>query len=214
MTRGPLIALEGIDGSGTTTQAERLQTHLTATGHRAHLTLEPSTGPVGKLIRRVLIAEEKLDDASLALLFAADRLDHWRREIEPACRGGMVVITDRHLLSSLAYQSLDLPRSWVESINQRATAPDLTLFLRVSPNTAAERRAKRGGPTERFDGQSTQERVAASYEAAMSSPLMGPTEVIDGDVGPQGVAEALAEHVGRFLAQWPAPAAPRGSDHQ
>src|SRR5690242_1367991 len=110
------IVLEGIDGSGTTTQAARLAQTLQARGARVHATREPSTGPVGRLLRQALtgtlVADERpvqLDFCTLALLFAADRMDHVRREIEPALARGEVVISDRYDLSSLIYQSETSP---------------------------------------------------------------------------------------------------------
>src|SRR4051812_35922446 len=103
--QGRLIALEGVDGAGTTTQAQRLAVLL---GARAHVTREPSGGPLGQLLRQLLSgAHADLDPAAVALLFAADRLDHLSREVEPALARGQHVITDRYLLSSLAYQTVD-----------------------------------------------------------------------------------------------------------
>src|SRR5688572_30541516 len=79
---GLLIAIEGIDGAGTTTQARRLVEWLEASGRPAHLTREPSTGPIGELLRRMLGgAFAPVDAGAVALLFAADRLDHLAREV-------------------------------------------------------------------------------------------------------------------------------------
>src|SRR5690349_6199392 len=98
---GLLIAVEGADGAGTTTQCRRLVDWLRASGREAHLTREPSTGPVGALIRQVLAGTHaSFDPTALALLFAADRLDHIAREIAPARDRGAVVVTDRYVLSS------------------------------------------------------------------------------------------------------------------
>src|SRR5688500_15875611 len=89
--RGAFIVLEGLDGAGTTTQLGRLAEALRARGQRVHTTCEPSTGPIGALIRQALTGRlglpggrGPLDDATLALLFAADRTDHLAAEIMPA----------------------------------------------------------------------------------------------------------------------------------
>ena len=109
--RGRFIVLEGIDGSGTTTQLERAVACVAGLGHRATATREPSDGPVGHLLREALLGRlhmpdgEKLDGRTMALLFAADRIDHLQREIEPQLAAGTSVLSDRYLLSSLAYQA-------------------------------------------------------------------------------------------------------------
>src|SRR5690606_16369979 len=95
---GRFFVFEGLDGSGTTTQAERLARRLVASGRRAHLTAEPSTGPVGLQLREILAGRlqggrgQPWDRRVLGLLFAADRLDHWRSEIEPLLAEGVDVV--------------------------------------------------------------------------------------------------------------------------
>ncbi|MBI3183807.1 MAG: dTMP kinase [Myxococcales bacterium] len=165
--RGRFIVLEGIDGAGTTTQAKAIARALRLRGHPVLVTQEPSRGPVGRLIRRALAHELSLPDDSLALLFAADRMEHLSREISPALSEGRWVICDRYALSSLAYQGAVLPVGWVEEINRRAARPDLTLFLDVSTRTAALRRAERGGAPELFDAARSQRRIAVAYLRAI-----------------------------------------------
>ncbi len=168
--RGKLIALEGIDGAGTTTQGTLLTQHLGDAGAPAHLTCEPSTGPVGKVIRQALRMElGEVDPAVVALLFAADRVDHLRREVEPMLARGTHVVTDRYVYSSLAYQGIDLEPTWVATANRLATEPDLTIYLRVEPELALERRAARGGAEELFDANETQVKVAATYDRLFGS---------------------------------------------
>jgi dTMP kinase len=158
---GKLIVLEGIDGSGTTTQALRLARHF----GDMHVTHEPSDGPVGLLIRQVLRGDyAPFDHTALALLFAADRRDHLRREIEPRLEKGEHVITDRYLLSSLVYQSLFVDIEFVRGINAKLRQPDLTLLLRVPVDVAMDRRLTRGQPDELFDPIEQQKRIAAHYE--------------------------------------------------
>lgn len=184
------IVLEGIDGSGTTTQAARLGRKLAA-----QVTREPSQGPIGAELRKVLGGHLVVDDGAIALLFAADRLDHLAREIEPQLSAGVHVVSDRYLLSSLAYQSLTVGRSFVEAINQRARKPDLTLLLDVPVEVAAARRRSRGGPPELFDADAFQARVAEAYraEAHRLQAAGEPIVIVDGTPDPDRVFAALEQ---------------------
>lgn len=172
--RGRFLVLEGLDGAGTTTQARLLAEVLRRAGRRVHLTSEPSGGPVGALVRQVLtrrvsgIRGRGFDPEALALLFAADRLDHYRAEVEPRLAEGRDVVSDRYALSSLAYQSLTTgdPR-WVGAVNARAPAPDLTIFLRVRPAVAWRRRFAESGGRELYEVPALQRRVARSYERCL-----------------------------------------------
>ena len=100
----------------------------------------------------------------MALLFAADRMEHLRTEIEPTLAQGVHVISDRYVMSSMAYQSVELPLDWVETINRHARPPDLTVLMRVSPETAAHRRGLRGGADELYDQLRIQKQVAENYD--------------------------------------------------
>ena len=129
------IAMEGLDGSGGTTQTRLLADWLKAKGiSEVHTTAEPSSGPVGRFIRTALNPEHEasaIGDAVLPFLFAGDRRDHLDREIIPALQRGAVVITDRYYHSSLAYQSLAVGLPAVASLNERFRAPDITIDFQV-----------------------------------------------------------------------------------
>lgn len=166
---GRLVVVEGIDGAGTTTQAGRLHAALRDQGRDAHLTREPSDGPVGRLLRELLAGRHQpVDATTMALLFAADRADHLQREVEPALARGAVVISDRWYHSSLAYQGTEEDRQWIRVLNARARRPDLTIFLEVPAETAAARRAADLRPEELYDRIETQRRVAAGYRAVVA----------------------------------------------
>ncbi|HUK66190.1 MAG TPA: dTMP kinase [Anaeromyxobacteraceae bacterium] len=207
---GRFFVLEGLDGAGTTTQARLLTAWLKSRGRRVHVTAEPSGGPVGALVRQVLTRRvvgggndgASLDPCALALLFAADRLDHAAVEIAPRLAGGSDVVSDRFTLSSLAYQSLTCraPR-WVEAINARALVPDLTLFLEVSPRTAVRRRFAASDRREIFEVPTFQRRVAQAYRAGIARlRAMGQrVVVVDGERPVEEVTAALARVVSRFL---------------
>lgn len=167
--RGKLIVLEGIDGAGTTTQLTAAVAFLGSLGQQAVATREPSQGPIGRLLREALLGGHlvpdgsRMDGRTMALLFAADRVDHLQREIEPHLARGTSVVSDRYLLSSLAYQAEEADRAWVASLARGVPAPDLTLLIDVPVAVAAGRRAAAGRPVERYDADSYLARVAANY---------------------------------------------------
>jgi len=201
-----LIVLEGLDGAGTTTQARRLVDDLAARGRRAHLTREPSDGPVGRLIREMLtgghaIAGQAIAQTTFGLLFAADRMDHLQREVEPALAAGAVVVSDRWYHSSLAYQGTGAERAWIARLNERARRPDLTLLLRVRPEVAAARRVAAGRAQELFEDLPMQERVAAGYEAVVAELTAAGERiaVLDGEATPDEVAAQIAALIAPYL---------------
>jgi dTMP kinase len=197
--RRPFIVLEGIDGSGTTSQVSALAQALRARGHRVVETREPSDGPVGRLLReRLDVRQEALAPEVLALLFAADRLDHVQREVEPALAAGAVVLSDRYILSSWAYQGLSCDPTWLRALNARAPWPDSTLLLRVPAEVALERvrarRAATGAATERFDDPALQHRLAQAYDGFLAEIGLPGVVGIDGTSSPESVTGALLEH--------------------
>jgi len=178
---GHFVVLEGIDGAGTTTQTARLAESLRRQGLLVRATREPSDGPIGALIRQVLtgrVVVPASSDAgtaplgweSMALLFAADRMDHVESEIAPFIARGGVVISDRYDASSLAYQSVTSgraegdPLAWIRALNQRARRPDLTIVLDISADTAAARRAQRGEAAQIYDANDVQRALAVFYK--------------------------------------------------
>lgn len=184
MTRGRFIVLEGLDGAGTTTQAARLVDALTAAGRPTLRTAEPTTGPVGRLIRTSLAAApESPAVESLPWLFAADRADHLQRLVEPALAEGRWVVSDRYAPSSLAYQSLTLPLRSVWALNHTFRAPDALLFVRVAPEVALERIERRGAAREIYERRDRLVAIADAYERvlALLADEGWPVTMIDGE---------------------------------
>ncbi len=170
--KGFFLVLEGIDGSGTTTIGRMLESELKSKGINAHYTFEPTFGPVGSLIKNILSRrvvmnsgdrKELFDQKSVALLFAADRLDHIKNEIEPLLGKGFVVISDRYKYSSYAYQSLFAKESWVYEINRFAIDPDLLLFLDVDIKTGLKRVGIRGNVKEIYEKADLLRKVRKNY---------------------------------------------------
>jgi len=201
LKRGRFLVLEGIDGAGTTTQAAALDAALRARGEKSLVTCEPSNGPVGMLLRQALSGRLRghggpMDQTTLALLFAADRADHVAQEIVPALLAGVTVICDRYVLSSIAYQGLDLEFEGVAAMNARAPAPDLTIFLDVPPLTAQRRRAGTRGRQELFDALKLQKRIDRNYRRAIAHGLHGEAFVmIDGTQAVEAVTAAIAQAI-------------------
>jgi dTMP kinase len=198
---GRFVVLEGIDGSGTTTQAARLAAALRASGHAVVSTREPSDGPIGVVLRQALTRRlVGLSDRVLALLFAADRLDHLASVVEPALAQGKVVVSDRYVLSSLAYQGMRLPLRWVEALNAAARPADLTLYLDVDAGTAARRRHGRGGTEELFDADEVQRAVARAYGRVARKHARAQRVVwVDGRGAPDEVAREILSRVRAVL---------------
>jgi dTMP kinase len=145
-TNGFFIALEGGDGAGKSTQAEALAEWIRAKGHEVVLTREPGATPVGKRLRSILldVSSAGLSHRAEALLYAADRAEHVDTVVRPALERGAVVISDRYIDSSVAYQGAgrDLSPTEIARINRWATdglVPHLTVLLDIAPDIARER---------------------------------------------------------------------------
>jgi dTMP kinase len=199
-SRGLFVVLEGIDGSGTTTQARRLVRRLRRRGHSATFTFEPSSGPIGKHIRKCLHHEIVATPQNIALMFASDRLDHYEHTIAPLLDQGHIVVCDRYVMSSLAYQSVEGSNKWVASINRYAPRPDLTILLDVSVDVAAGRRRARGGNKELFDLRRFQRQVATNYRLLAKSKRDGLRVTVNGKQTPRQVAAAIDKQMERLWA--------------
>ena len=168
--------LEGIDGSGTTTQVARLADRLRAMRVMVRSTREPSDGPVGNLVRQVLTGRVVVPGgrspgwSTMALLFAADRMDHVESEILPFIASGGVMVSDRYDASSLAYQSVSSgieakdAVEWIRSLNRNVRRPDITIVLDLPPELAAERRVNRGDAAQLYEQSEMQRELAAFYK--------------------------------------------------
>ena len=162
------LVVEGLDGSGGTTQAARLATWLRVQGRTVVETCEPSPGPIGRFIRASLgDPAREVSDAALSWLFAADRHDHLAGVVLPALNAGSDVVSDRYLLSSLAYQGASVGLARVAELNADFRAPDLTIFLELDPVVSLARVTSRGAPAERFEALDRLTTVRAAYMSAL-----------------------------------------------
>ena len=194
---GVFICLEGLDASGKTTHSKLLVRKLRKMGLTARYTREPSNGEIGRLIRKMILKrEERTKIAIEALLFAADRLDHIQREIVPSLARGEIVVSDRYLYSSLAYQGgagLDL--DWIEELNKFALKPDLALYIDVPPEVAIKRLSREKSVMERLE---TQRRVREIYLQMVKD---GRVVYVDGNRAIRDVSREILDIVKEFLKE-------------
>ena len=142
MQQSLFIVLDGIDGSGTSTHSKLLTGFLSLKGLKTYLTQEPSNSDVGKLLRTYL-KDNKIPASIDALLFAADRVLHYHNDIKKKLEEGYIVISDRYLESSIAYQSSQsesISVEWVKSLNKFAGRADLTIILDIDPKLSLTRK--------------------------------------------------------------------------
>jgi dTMP kinase len=191
---GAFICIEGLDGSGKTTQAKLLVAKLRKS-HNAVYTAEPSRGKIGAFIRnRCLYGEKRLSTVVEALLFAADRIEHVENVVLPALKQGKLVVSDRYLYSSLAYQGVSgLSLEWIETINAHALKPDLAVFIDVDPKTVMDRLKPKRSVMENME---TQQKVRNIY---MKFVAKGDLVRLDGDRAKPEVTEALSTVLLKFL---------------
>ncbi len=191
--RGRLITVEGIDGSGKSTQARMLAERLEARGHHVVRTREPGGAPGAEEIRRLLLSGPELwSPETEILLFTAARRDHAERTLWPALEAGSLVISDRYVDSTRAYQGGDpARRALIDRLHREAVGldPDLTLLFDLAPDVAARRRAGRGGAEDRF------ERRGAAFQATLQARFRALAAAEPGrirTVDASGAAEAAA----------------------
>lgn len=192
--KGAFICIEGLDGCGKTTQSKLLAKKL-GKSHNALYTSEPSRGKIGTYIRnRYLYGKKRLSTVVEALLFAADRVEHVENEVLPALRDGRLVISDRYVYSSLAYQgAAGLSLEWIEKVNEHALKPDMAVFIDVDPKTVMHRLKRKRSVMENIE---TQQKVRDVY---LKFVAKGELVRIEGNRAKNEVAETLSTLVLKFL---------------
>lgn len=194
---GFLVAFEGLDQSGKQTQALLLRDRLRAEGGKARVVAFPDYGTsIGEEIARALQGEREYGPDVMQLLYIANRYER-RPDIERWLAGGLILLCDRYLASSIAYgEAQNLDPGWLTEIQRFLPQPDLTLLLDISPESAAGRKATDRDRYERDVELLT--RVRKSYLRLAERPDW---TVIDGDQDKAAVAEAVAAVVGSGLAR-------------
>jgi len=150
MNKGFLIVFEGVDGAGLTTNSKFLVNWLNSIGIKAYYTKEPTQGRIGLQIREYLKADS--DPFILTLLFTADRKEHIEKEIVPKIKEGNVVVCDRYMYSTLAYQSVHgADEKLIKFLNKKFPKPDLVFLLDIDPSISLERKSGKKESYEKVD---------------------------------------------------------------
>jgi len=200
------IALEGIDGSGKSTQTKLLTEKLTAQGHKVYSTFEPTDNQIGKLIRNILKGNAKADHRIIAGLFVADRLDHLLNEeygIVKKLSAGFTVITDRYCFSSYAYQGTHMNMDWVIQANAMSAEilrPDINIFIDVSPEISMQRLHANRDNIELFETLDSLQKVRAKYmEAFEKLKAVENIFTVDGNRSTELIAQDIWQKVASML---------------
>ena len=159
---GFFIDLEGLDGSGKSTQARILKNNLISYDFKVSLTKEPTTEVIGELIKKDLNSQVNFLPSTLQLLFTADRLEHLRNTIIPNLEKSKIVITERYFWSTVAFGGITLDKNWLLNLNKFCITPDLTIFLDVPAEICAKRLRARN-KLELFEKEKTLKAVRKNY---------------------------------------------------
>ncbi len=177
--KGLYIALEGIDGSGKTTQADRIYQHFEKLGREVVRTREPRRdhGIIGKLIQEILTGQAKVPSKTFQYLFTADRVMHYEEVISPALKAGKIVLSDRCFWSSIPYGIMDrggnlqentavyiLVAQSILSMYHQFTVPDFTFYLKIPLDEAMKRLEKSSTGTEIYEDRAKLQKTISGYK--------------------------------------------------
>lgn len=192
--KGFFICVEGLDGCGKTTQAKLLVKALKES-YNAVYTAEPSRGEIGTFIKKYCLhGKKRLSSIVEALLFAADRFEHVKNEISPTLKKEKLVVSDRYVYSSLAYQgATGLDLEWIKKINEHALRPDLAIFIDVNPEVVIKRLKPKKSVMENLK---TQCKVRKVYMKFVEN---GELTKVDGNKSKKKVANEILTVVLGFL---------------
>lgn len=158
------FVIEGIDGSGKSTQAKLISKYISSKGKRVTVTHEPTSGFVGKMIKEVLREEVDADTLTLQMLFIADRADHLNKFVRPNISDGKIVISDRYFFSTIAFGgATGLDTRWLINIFDKFLMPNAVFFIDVKPQIAMKRLALRGEKREKHDCKKILEKTRSQY---------------------------------------------------
>jgi dTMP kinase len=198
---GLFVSVDGPSGAGKSTIVAHLAQLMVANGEEAHVTAEPSTGPIGRLCRELT---ETVTGYALACLYAADRYHHVATEIRPHSQAGRTVISDRYVASGLVMQRFDLlDLEFLWQLNACADRPDLAVILDADPEVIAERLHERGAHN-RFQLSPGSSRAEVGFYREATDRLMAagyPVLAVDCNHKPPEQAAALiAERLRTLLS--------------
>ena len=203
--KGRFIVFEGIDGSGKSTQIKSISKQLETQGLKIYTTFEPTDGPVGSLIRQMLLGEIATDQRTIASLFAADRTDHLTNQkngIKQKVDQGGIVLCDRYYFSSYAYHAQYIDMEWVihtNSLNAEILKPDLTIFIDVDPEICFKRIKLSRTDFEMYEQIDVMKNVRINYFKAFDR--LKDSEkiaVVDGNTTPEKVEDSILNEISKL----------------
>lgn len=205
---GRLIALEGIDGSGKTTQAHELEKRLKKKGDNTFFTKNPTDGEIGQFIRQILTGKKEFSPVSFQYLFVADRASQ-QEEIVKKLKQGKLIISDRYFWSSVAYGAVDrgidfgskkgngevlLSAFGILSTYHQFMVPDVTFYLKVSAKTAMKRLETERHVKDIYDRKEKLEKIAAGYDWLVKK-FPDKFTIIDGEKSVEEVTKQILRHI-------------------
>ncbi len=194
---GKFITIEGLDGCGKSTHVKLLADWLKDQGYKVVCTDEPTDGPMGKLLKRILVGEFKVPVEVEVLLFAADRMQHLSSVILPAIEDGKIVLNERYVHSSMVYQtSRGATKQMVEKANEHALKPDLAILIDV-PAEAAISRIKKERKLDEFEKDLKLQRAVRRKYLGIARP--GGLKVVKGNRPLEKVQTNLRELLAKVL---------------
>ncbi|MGH4039235.1 MAG: dTMP kinase [Sphaerochaeta sp.] len=197
------IVLEGLDGAGTTTQLKKLKIELEKLGKSVYTTNEPTSRPIGKLVRTVLSGDFKTTDLALARLYSADRDDHLFNTEDGVImqvNNNKIVISDRYFYSSLAYQGVNCDFDKVVELNADFPHPQILIYIQTPTEECVSRIDRRGEKKEIFEKLDFLTKVNENYNKVLESLPEGVSLVkIDGTKSIDEITAMMLEEVKKIL---------------
>lgn len=198
-TKGKFIVLEGLDGSGQTTQAKLAREYLENKGISAIATKEPTNNPpLGTLIREVLQKKHSLAPDSFQLLFCADRSEHVKNTILPSLKKHRWVVSDRYFYTTVAYGSMNCDTNWLVDINSEFPVPDLVIFIDTAPQECLKRIDTNRGEREFFEEEDKLREIRKIYHEKIFN-FFPYIRIVDGNKPIEEVFEQIRYYIDMLL---------------
>ncbi|MEW5805620.1 MAG: dTMP kinase [Patescibacteria group bacterium] len=193
---GLFIDIEGLDGSGATTQANLLRELFKKSVKKVFITKEPTDNIIGGLIRGALTGIHQLSPAGLQLLFVADRIHHLDREIAPILKNSSILISDRYLWSTVAFGSINVDKNWLLGLHRYCFLPDITILLKVSPKECFKRISQERFELQLFEKEKQKKQVWQTYQW-LAKKFPKHIYIVDGEQKPEKVSENIFKIVSK-----------------
>lgn len=188
------MVIEGLDGSGKSTQAKLIKEYIEKLGRQCLLTKEPTDwSEPGKKARAIIQKQIKTSPENLQKFMAQDREEHLRKEIAPNLKKGINVISDRYFFSTIAYGSLDCSPKWLKNLNSGFPIPDITLFIDTNTKTCIKRLESRGKKLDLFETEQKLKKIRLAYLEMAEN--YGNFKIVDGNGTIQNVFKLVKKEL-------------------